>query len=62
MRFSAPRVPRLAVFRRDELREVEVVLDRRPRDKVEVVPAESPGPAAQRAYKEWLGEDIAVVR
>ncbi len=48
---------RLAVFRRDELREVTVILDPKPRDKVEVVAAEDPSPSAKAAYRAWLGAD-----
>jgi predicted metalloprotease with PDZ domain len=49
-------VVRLSVFRRDELRELEVTLGRRPLDKIEVVPAPGASDAEKAAYQRWLGE------
>jgi predicted metalloprotease with PDZ domain len=50
---------RLTIFRRDELRDVEVTLGTRPHDKLEIVPADPDkvGDAERNLYKQWLGEE-----
>jgi predicted metalloprotease with PDZ domain len=53
---------RLAVFRRDELREVTITLGRPPLDKIDVVPDEKATPEAKAAYKAWLGEELPAPR
>lgn len=47
---------RLAVFRRDELRELELELGVRPRDQVEVVPIAGASDEQKRAYADWMAE------
>lgn len=49
-------VVRVTVFRRDELRDVELTLGERPFDKYEIVPAEAPGEAERALHQAWLGE------
>lgn len=46
---------RCTVFRRDELREVEVTLGERPIEKVKIVPASGASEAEKAAYAAWLG-------
>ncbi len=52
-------VTRLTVFRRDELREVEVVLGDKPASW-EIVPTPDAGPAEKAFRSAWLGDDDAV--
>lgn len=47
---------RLTLFRRDELRELEVMLGTRPRDRVEVAQVEEPSDEQRAAYEAWMGE------
>ena len=47
----------LTVFRRDQLTDVEVVLARRPSDRIEVVPLPDAPEAARVAYAAWLDDD-----
>jgi predicted metalloprotease with PDZ domain len=47
---------RLTLFRRDELRQVEVVLSERPPDKIEIVPVDEPTPEQRALHLAWLGE------
>jgi predicted metalloprotease with PDZ domain len=48
----------LAVFRRDELRTVEVTLTERPKDKLEVTPVEAPTDAQRAAFLAWTGHPL----
>ena len=48
---------RLAVFRRDELREVPLILGERPRDRFEIAPVDAPTPEQRALHRAWLGED-----
>jgi predicted metalloprotease with PDZ domain len=52
-------IVRLTLFRRDELRELPVVLGEAPKDKWEIVPSASAGPNEKALYKAWLGEELA---
>jgi predicted metalloprotease with PDZ domain len=49
---------RLTLFRRDELREVPVVLGEAPKDKFEIVPAPGATESEKAFYRAWLGEDF----
>jgi predicted metalloprotease with PDZ domain len=46
---------RFAIFRRDELRDVEVTLGEKPVEKFKIVPAADAGDAEKAAYEAWLG-------
>jgi predicted metalloprotease with PDZ domain len=48
----------LTVFRRDELRTVELVLAERPKDKYEVSPVDSPSDAQRAAFLAWTGHPL----
>jgi len=48
---------RFTIFRRDELREVEVTLGEKPVEKFKIEPAASATDAEKAAYRAWLGED-----
>jgi predicted metalloprotease with PDZ domain len=48
---------RLTVFRREQLRDVEVTLGTRPHDKFDIAPIESPSDEQRAVYKGWLGEE-----
>lgn len=48
---------RFTIFRRDELREVEVTLGEKPADKLKIAPAADAGDAEKAAYRAWLGEE-----
>ncbi|HWE31609.1 MAG TPA: PDZ domain-containing protein, partial [Polyangia bacterium] len=56
----APKKPgdkaRFTIFRRDELRELEVTLAEKPVEKFKITPAASASDAAKAAYQAWLGE------
>ncbi len=47
---------RLTLFRRDELRTVEVILAEKPPEKLEVAPVSDPTEAEKAAYQAWLGQ------
>jgi predicted metalloprotease with PDZ domain len=51
------RVP-FTVFRRDELRSVEVTLAERPKDSFEVSPVEAPTDAQRAAFLAWTGHPL----
>jgi predicted metalloprotease with PDZ domain len=46
------------VFRRDELRTVEVTLGEHPRDKLQLAAVADPTDAQRAAYQAWLGEEL----
>ncbi|HEX6838004.1 MAG TPA: PDZ domain-containing protein, partial [Polyangia bacterium] len=48
---------RFTIFRRDELREVEVVLGEKPVEKFKITAAEGAGEAEKAAYRAWMGEE-----
>jgi predicted metalloprotease with PDZ domain len=48
---------RFTIFRRDELREVEVTLGEKPLEKFKIEPAADATDAEKAAYRAWLGED-----
>ena len=48
---------RFTIFRRDELRDVEVTLGEKPVDKFKIKPAEKATETERAAYRAWLGED-----
>ena len=48
----------LTVFRREELRTVEVTLGERPMDSFEVQPVESPTDAQRAAFLAWSGHPL----
>jgi predicted metalloprotease with PDZ domain len=56
----APKKPgdkvRFTIFRRDELRDVEVALGEKPVEKVKIAPASGAGDGERAAYEAWLGE------
>jgi predicted metalloprotease with PDZ domain len=52
---------RFTVFRRDELRTVEVTLGRRPADKLEIKPAEDASDEDKGRYQAWLGAPLPSV-
>jgi predicted metalloprotease with PDZ domain len=58
----AGRVPgepvRVALFRREELLEIEVTLGARPYDRFEVAPRADADEAARARYQAWLGEPL----
>jgi predicted metalloprotease with PDZ domain len=49
----------LSLFRRDELRAVNVVLGRRPPDKLEVVPVDDPTDREKALYQAWMGAPLS---
>lgn len=48
---------RFTIFRRDQLREVEVTLGEKPVDKFKIGPAEGAGEGEKAAYRAWMGEE-----
>ncbi len=48
---------RFTIFRRDELREVEVTLGEKPVEKFKIAPADGASDAEKAAYRAWLGEE-----
>jgi predicted metalloprotease with PDZ domain len=48
----------LTVFRRDELRTVELTLGERPKDSFKIVPVESPTDAQRSAFLSWSGHPL----
>ncbi len=51
---------KLTLFRRDELFEVELVLDRAPKDKFTVKPVSAPSEVQKAAFGSWSGQDLQV--
>jgi predicted metalloprotease with PDZ domain len=49
----------LVVFRRDELREVEVTLGAANKDKFEIVPRAGASDEERAACRAWIGDDLA---
>jgi predicted metalloprotease with PDZ domain len=48
---------RLTIFRRDELREVEVTLGEKPVEKLKIAPAAQASDTEKAAYRAWMGEE-----
>jgi predicted metalloprotease with PDZ domain len=48
----------LTVFRRDQLRTVEVTLAERPKDEFEIAPVEAPTDAQRAAFLAWTGQPL----
>ena len=53
---------RLTLFRRDELRTIEVTLAEKPPEKLEVAPVSNPTADEQAAYRAWLGQPFPTAR
>ncbi len=51
-------VVRCTVFRRDELRTVDVALAEKPADKFTVAPVKAPSEAQKAAYQAWMGAPL----
>jgi predicted metalloprotease with PDZ domain len=49
---------RLTIFRREELRDIEVTLEARADPNYRIVPVDSPSENQKRLYKDYLGADL----